>query len=123
MLSRFYFFVVLEIGVSMVAICLPSIWMVMATKAPEAFLRSVNSIVSLASIGSKNSKGSQERPQPKTLQSNASTSSHIPIAGSSSGSYELDTAKNNNLEAVLERDIKAKDSIEHSSEVKRHVEV
>lgn len=109
---------VLEVGIGIIAICLPSIWMVVVAKAPEAFLRSVHSLVSLASIGTRGSKESRDRSQPKTLQSNASTSSHIPIAGSSSDTYELAIAGSSNLEAVPEREIHVKRSVEQSSEAR-----
>jgi hypothetical protein len=74
---------VLDLGVGIIAICLPSIWMVIVAKAPETFLRSVDSLVSLVSFGSRHSKRLEEDLPPKTLQSNASTSSHVPIAGPS----------------------------------------
>lgn len=94
---------VLELGIGIIAICLPSIWMVVISKAPEAFLRSVDSLVSLASLGSRHSKRSQDHLPSKTLQSNASNSSHVPISGpSSADAYEMNSRHANNLESVTE---------------------
>lgn len=112
---------VLELGIAIIAVCLPSIWMVLASKTPEAFLRSVHSLVSL---DSRNSKRSQEHLPSETLQSNASTSSRISIAGPSSGeSHELSNAKGANLEIVPERQIHVSRSVEQSFKAKKHEEV
>ena len=110
---------VLELGIGIIAICLPSICMVIVAKAPEAFLRSVNSLVSLASLGSRHSKRSQEHPPSKTLQSNASASSQTPVAGPSAEAHELSTAKGDPLDPVTKSQIHVSRSVEQSFEARR----
>jgi hypothetical protein len=80
--------------VSIVAINLPSIWLVFTSVAPEAILRSIRSVVSLASIrsgGSKGSSGPHGRYNAEHLKSSTSTSSIVPISGTSAEAeaYEL----------------------------------
>lgn len=103
-LSRLLFFMVLEIGVGLVAVCLPSIWMVFSTMAPEAFLRSVHSLVSLASNGTRGSRGSKalrgHSRKGVTLQPNTSTSSFVPISGTASDAYEMSIAKGESMQPV-----------------------
>lgn len=116
---------VLEIGVAVVAVCLPSIWMVFATMAPEAFLRSVHSLVSLASAGSRHSKDSQRRPnQGIALQPNTSTSSHIPISGTAApDADELSIAKGDDVPPVPTGQIHVHRSVQQSAAAKKYEEV
>lgn len=53
---RAIFYCIMEMGMSVICINLPSIWMLVASKPVDAVLRSVRSAVSLVSIGSKGSK-------------------------------------------------------------------
>lgn len=84
-------------GVSVVAVNLPSIWLVFTSVAPDAILRSIRSVVSLASIpsrgsrGSKSPKGSRRQSNAEQLKSSMSTSSIVPISGTSveAEAYEL----------------------------------
>lgn len=66
---------ILEVGVGLIAVCLPSIWLVFTSAAPEAFLQSDRSVVSLASLHSKPSEKTQEPSSNKVLQSSKTNSS------------------------------------------------
>lgn len=115
---------VLEIGVAVVAVCLPSIWMVFATMAPEALLHSVHSLVSLASAGSRHSKDSQRRPsQGISLQPNTSTSSHIPISGTAPGADVLSIAKGDDVPPVPTGQIQVHRSVRQSAAAEKYEEV
>lgn len=96
--SRMMFYWTVEMGVSVICINLPSIWMVFASVAPEAILHSVRSVVSLASIGSRGSgrsKASRDPSNLERLKSSTSTSSIAPISGASVvvEAYELGDAR------------------------------
>lgn len=97
-----------------IAVCIPSVWMVVVSKAPEAFLRSAQSVISLASLGSRQSRKSQERLPSKTLQSNASNASHIPITESSADAYEMNSMQNKNPESVPASRIHVRHSVEQA---------
>ncbi len=73
----------LELGIMAVAINLPSIWVVFAKIGPESIIRSVRSAISLASIGSRRSGGSDgSRGQNTDAQKSAtSISSSTPLPG------------------------------------------
>ncbi|KAG6006827.1 hypothetical protein E4U21_006634 [Claviceps maximensis] len=79
-LSRVVFYFILEMGCGLVAVNLPSIWMVFTSVAPDALLRSIRSVVSLASFRSSRSRSSKERPNPEPLKSVASCSSVAPLS-------------------------------------------
>ncbi|KAG5993571.1 hypothetical protein E4U52_001823 [Claviceps spartinae] len=79
-LSRVVFYMILEMGVGLVAVNLPSIWMVFASVAPDALLRSICSVVSIASFRSGRSRSSRERHDPEPLGSSASSSSVLPLS-------------------------------------------
>ncbi|KJZ72069.1 hypothetical protein HIM_08524 [Hirsutella minnesotensis 3608] len=78
--SRIMFYWILEMGISLVAVNLPSIWMVFSSVAPEAILRSIRSVISLVSIGSIGSKQSRDIDQ-EQLKLNKTPSSIAPITG------------------------------------------
>lgn len=46
------FYWILEMGISLVAVNLPSIWLLFTSTAPEAILRRTPSVVSLVSVAS-----------------------------------------------------------------------
>ncbi|KAG5982345.1 hypothetical protein E4U55_002036 [Claviceps digitariae] len=79
-LSRVVFYFILEMGVGLVAVNLPSIWMVFTSVAPDALLRSIRSVVSLASFRSSRSRSFRERHNPEPLKSSASFSSVVPLS-------------------------------------------
>ncbi|KAG6012123.1 hypothetical protein E4U43_007934, partial [Claviceps pusilla] len=83
-LSRVIFYFNLEMGVGLVAVNLPSIWMVFTSVAPDALLRSIRSVVSLASFRSGRSRSSKERSNPEPLKS-ASCSSVVPLSSHAMG--------------------------------------
>ncbi|TGO68721.1 hypothetical protein BELL_0813g00020 [Botrytis elliptica] len=60
---------ILEVGLSCVAVNLPSLYYLSHKVTPENVLRSVRSIISLRSIGSQNSKGYQKSKSSKDNQS------------------------------------------------------
>ncbi|OAA44135.1 hypothetical protein NOR_03863 [Metarhizium rileyi] len=91
-LSRLLFYMILEIGVGLIAICLPSIWMVFASIVPEVFLRSVHSVLSLVTLASRRSKDSQERSRTTAVKPGTPNSSIAPIAGKSARYHEPKSA-------------------------------
>ncbi|THV52717.1 hypothetical protein BGAL_0071g00250 [Botrytis galanthina] len=60
---------ILEVGLSCIAVNLPSLYYLSHKVTPENVLRSVRSIISLRSIGSQNSKGYQKSKSSKDNQS------------------------------------------------------
>ncbi|TGO14436.1 hypothetical protein BTUL_0053g00350 [Botrytis tulipae] len=60
---------ILEVGLSCVAVNLPTLYYLSHKVTPENVLRSVRSIISLRSIGSQNSKGYQKSKSSKDNQS------------------------------------------------------
>lgn len=59
-LSRSIFYSQLEMGISIVAVSLPSIWLLLISVTPETVMRSVRSLVSLVSLRSRESINSRE---------------------------------------------------------------
>lgn len=55
------FYQVLEMGVSLVAVSLPSIWLVFSSLAPEAIARSIRNVVSLGSYTRRSSDSNSKR--------------------------------------------------------------
>ncbi|KAK2603571.1 hypothetical protein QQS21_004251 [Conoideocrella luteorostrata] len=131
-ISRVTFYWVLEMGVSLVAINLPSIWLVFASVAPDAILRSICSAVSLASIrsrgskGSKGSKGSRNRSNAEQhLKSRTSTSSLVPSTGASAEAeaYELRCSGQHRHADVPSGQIHVSHSVQQSTGTRHHEQV
>jgi hypothetical protein len=75
------FYMILEIGIALVAVCLPSIWSVFTTIGPDKIMRSIRSVVSLASVrslGPASSRGSQHQSA-EAQKSAVSISSATPL--------------------------------------------
>ena len=115
------FYWILEMGISIVAVSLPSIWMVFASIAPDAILRSIRSVVSLASMRSGSSRRSRERSNAEHLKSHPSNSSIAPISGSSAevDVYELHN-NGSSRNAVPPGEIRISHSVEQSSNLRRN---
>lgn len=111
-------------GVGIIAINMPSIWMVFASVTPDSIIRSIRSVVSLDSLGSRGS--SRDRSNAEHLKSN-STSSFGPIAGSGSssaevGAYELGSTGGRSPVPVPAGQIHISRSVQQTSGTKSHAE-
>ncbi|KUI67586.1 hypothetical protein VM1G_02813 [Cytospora mali] len=58
--TRAFFFTMLEIGISLVAVNLPSLWLLFTSISPEKVARSIRSVLSLASLRSGGSGGDND---------------------------------------------------------------
>jgi hypothetical protein len=117
------YFAMLEAGMSLVAVNMPSVWLLLVTKAPEAVLRSVRSMVSLASRGSKGSNGSKNQQFPDGPKSTVSVSSGTHLGEPSYDTYAmLDIDRPDGPDLASDK-IYVKDSVQLSSEQRRHEEV
>lgn len=112
-------------GVGIIAINMPSIWMVFASVTPDSIIRSIRSVVSLDSLGSRGS--SRDRSNAEHLKSNNSTSSFGRIAGSGSssaevGAYELGSTGGRSPVPVPAGQIHISRSVQQTSGTKSHAE-
>lgn len=77
--TSYLFFVMLENGISLVAVNLPSLWLLCTSVIPDKMVRSLRSVISLVSINSRGSgsrtTGDGETIDPETLQKAGSTAS------------------------------------------------
>ncbi|KAK5997695.1 hypothetical protein PT974_00050 [Cladobotryum mycophilum] len=88
-ITKSLYFIMLEAGMSLVAVNLPSIWLVLTTLAPESILRSVRSIVSLGSRGSKDSNELHHVANADAPKSSTSVASAAPFGEMSGESYAM----------------------------------
>lgn len=98
MLTKSFYFLMLEAGISCVAVNLPSVWMLFASVSPEAVLRSVRSMISLGSLGSRNSRGSRSKDSTgrseTVFKANPSVESQLPLSNSP-GKYSTEVIADN----------------------------
>ena len=120
--TQLLFWSVLEGGLALIAVNLPSIWGLFTGISPEAILRSVRGLVSLRSWGSG---GSMEPKTPYTqTEMSPSTSSHarmFHVGGRGHGveayaMHDIDCSKRNQQPSLPER-IMVRNSITQSSMV------
>jgi hypothetical protein len=108
-----------EAGISLVAVNLPSIWLLFATTAPETVLRSVHSLVSLASTGERASKASKTSQYPKSTdfqRSSNSVSSAAHLSEEQSRTYAMHDIGQPGVPDLQTGKIHIQDSVQVSSE-------
>jgi hypothetical protein len=93
------FFTLLEVGMACIAVNLPSLWFLVSKVTPESVLRSIRSMISLASIRSGGSNKSYTRqtksyPTEGGEASSASSTSRSHLAGTDEISTEMHTMYN-----------------------------
>lgn len=88
---------VVEAGISILAVNLPSIWLYLFRALPEQLVASIRSVISLASIRTSGSGGSRSQTR---LPSRSQPSVH-------SGSSQVKFASADSAEAFAEHDVEA----------------
>lgn len=119
MLTKSVYFMLFEAGISLVAVNLPSIWLVFGTLAPKAILRSVRSVRSLASGVSGRSRDSQYQKTADGQKSSTSVSSTADLSNPSSETYAMQDLEHPDVPHLPGNKIYIHNTIHLSSEQRR----
>lgn len=83
--TRAFYFTMLETGISLVAINLPSLWLLFTSIKPEKIVHSLRSVLSLASLRSGGSRG--DNHEPEQAYGNGGSTTHIRPSESSTAMF------------------------------------